>query len=278
MVHSEPWGGIAITPFVRSVAIRSSYGLPLVAVVVSLPILWWTRAWDDPARARANRCALLYAVVFFPGIFPSAIWSHLAFVLIPALLLFVFLADRLETGLRRAWPENPWPHRGLHATAVLIASVAFVVSFRITVDLARWNSIPLGLERGSLLVSERDVGLLGGSVRFVEACAREDEPILALPDIPVVYFLTNRPNPTPYDLTIPGNVNGGLIARRIDDVPIRCIVMNPQMYPEFPAFKILFPGLARHIEQTFVGKEIIEGGDSRWVGLVRRDHSAGDLR
>jgi hypothetical protein len=161
--------------------------------------------------------------------------------------------------------------RALDATLVAAALFGLLFAFQISRGLARWNTVPLGLERATLKVSPRDVGLLGGAVRFVDSCAAQDEPILALPDIPIVYFLTDRPNPTPYDLTIPGNVDGGLIARRIDSVPIRCIVMNPQMYPEFPAFKILFPGLAHHVEQQFVGQEIIEGGGSRWVGLVRRE-------
>ncbi|MBW2231208.1 MAG: glycosyltransferase family 39 protein [Deltaproteobacteria bacterium] len=269
LVHGEPWAGITIVPWFRSFAIRASYGLPLLAVLVSLPVLWGTRGWDDTEPARANRCALLFGVLFFPGIFPSAIWSHLAFVGVPTLLLFSFLADRLESALDRLAPGTSWPGWSLRGAAGVLALVATVVCIRISRDVARWNPVSLELPRASLRVSEQQADLLGGAVRFVNRCAQEDEPILALPDIPIVYFLTNRPNASPYDLTIPGNVDGALIAQRIDEVPIRCIVMNPQMYPEFPAFKLLFPVLARHIELNFVRDEMIVGGRSHWVGLVR---------
>jgi len=51
---------------------------------------------------------------------------------------------------------------------------------------------------------------------------------------------------------------------------VRCAVLNPQMYPEFPPFEQLFPDLAQHLEARFrIGREI-RGGQTRWLGLVRR--------
>jgi hypothetical protein len=114
------------------------------------------------------------------------------------------------------------------------------------------------------------VALYRGSVRFIEQCAAPGAPILALPDIPILYFLSDHPSPTRYDLTIPGHVDGPGIAAALDATGTRCVVYNPQMYPEFPPFTTLFPELARHIEREFGPARFIEYGDTRWIGMVRR--------
>jgi hypothetical protein len=269
LIHDETLLGMKITPLVRSLAIRLSYGVPLLAVLASPIVLWRTQRWRDAGRERAARTSVVFAVVFFPGIFPSAIWSHLAFVTIPVLLLFAFIADRVDDGLRRGSgggvPVAIW--RGAFALIVLTSLVVAVVT---SANVARWNPHPLELERASLRVSERDLGLFRGAHEFVAECAAPGDPIFVAPDIPAVYFLTDRANPTPYDLTIPGNVDGGLIIRRLEETQTRCIVFNPRMYPEFPPFGSLFPQLARYIETQYTGKKVIEAGDSRWIGFERR--------
>jgi hypothetical protein len=120
-------------------------------------------------------------------------------------------------------------------------------------------------------VSARELGLYRGAIDFVEGCAAPDEPILALPDIPIVWFLTDRPNPSPYDLAIPGNVDGGVIVRRMRAAGVRCAVLNTQTYPEFPPFKQLFPGVVRALERGFRTERVIDAGGTRWLGLVAVD-------
>ncbi len=263
LIHGEPFVGIPISPMLRSLAIRASYGVPLLTLAAALYSLRGLGEAEDPARARAIRAAVVFACVFAPGIFPSAIWSHLAFVLIPITLLYPLLASTLDDRLAGS---GVW--RGV---VIGFALLAIGMSAALTLSIMGWNGVDPKLERASLRVSEREAGLYGGSVRFIEACAEPGAPIFAAPDIPIIYFLTDHPNPTKYDLTIPGHVNGPLIAGQLERTRTRCIVYNPQMYPEFPPFKLLFPKLAAYIEKNYEWTETIQGGDTKWSGLTRVD-------
>ena len=129
---------------------------------------------------------------------------------------------------------------------------------------------PLGLERASLFVSARDRDLLRGAVDFIEKCSEPGEPTLALPDIPILYFLADRPNPSPFDLAIPGNVDGGEIIEGAETAGVRCAVLNPRMYPEFPGLEVLFPGLSRYLASHFHTSREIRGGQALWLGLSRK--------
>ncbi len=272
LIRGEPFLGLLpTTPLVRSLAIRASYGVPMLCLIISALLLWRARLWGGDDQRRAARSVLLFAVIFFPGIFPSAIWSHLAFVLIPILPLFGFIADRVELGLAELKTGGrgltiAW--RGLLALAMLLCTLGCV---RASLDIMRWNPIPLNLERAKLRVSERQAALFHGAHEFVEGCSDVNDAIFVAPDMPAVYFLSARANPSPYDLTIPGNVDGQLIARRLEESDTRCIVFSPQMYPEFPPFTQLFPHLSRYIATHYRREKVIRGGDTEWWGLVRRE-------
>jgi len=276
LIHGEPLAGVTITEGIRSAATRLSYGLPIALLVASLALLGRTGAWPPGPRRRATRATIVFAALFALGIFPSAIWSHLAFVMPPLLLLAALMIERAEAALRsgagRARRRARLVWRG---GGIAIGLAIGVVCVDVGRSVGRWNPEPLGLERAHVRVSTRDRALYRGAVDFVDACAAPGEPILALPDIPVIWFLTDRPNPSPYDLAIPGNVDGSLIVERMHASGVRCVVMNPQMYPEFPPFKQLFPQLARALEREFRGERVIEGGGTKWVGLVRRDQGPG---
>jgi hypothetical protein len=271
LIHGESMQGVEFAPWLREMTIRLSYGLTILAVLISPIVLYLTRTWGTPGQQRAARGAVVFAVVFFPAIFPSAIWSHLAFVLVPTGLLTSFLAERAERALERSGERRRGLLLALRAAGALVVLLMAALCLRVSLDTARWNDVALGIERANVRVSERIAGLMRGSLEFVEACADPDEPILAVPDIPIVYFITDRPNPSPFDLTIPGQVDGRLIERQLVAQDVRCIVYNPQMYPEFPPMAQLFPDLFRFIQVEFEGERVIRGGDTEWAGLVRRE-------
>jgi len=268
LVHGVPFAGIETTPTMRSLSIRASYGLPLLALVLAPVLLFLTRRNDEGANARrAARTAVLFALIFAPGIFPSAVWSHLAFVMIPILLLFALIGDRVESLLRprsRA-AATVWLSLGTALTGAALV-IASLTAFSVT----QFYPEPLGLERASLFVSQRDRDLLRGAVDFTENCSEPGQPILVLPDIPIVYFLANRPNPSPFDLAIPGNVDAGEIIRSAEDAGVHCAVLNPRMYPEFPGLEVLFPALPRYLDQRFHPSREIRGGQTLWLGLSRK--------
>lgn len=95
--------------------------------------------------------------------------------------------------------------------------------------------------------------------------------MFAAPDLPVLYFLADRSNPTRFDLVIPGNVSGAEIVASLEATGTRCVVYNPGMYLQFPPFAELFPEVAAHLESSFRPAVRLGSGDAAWQGLVRRE-------
>jgi hypothetical protein len=222
----------------------------------------------EPER-RGARAVVVFAALFSLGIFPSAIWSHLAFVLPPILLVIALIGDRAERQLQRRWRPIARIRTGLFA-ALLIGAV--IGGARICGDIRRWYAVPIGVTRASLLVSADQAALYRGATRFIEGCAGPDEPIFVAPILPLLYFVTDRPNPTPYDLTIPGSVDPHLIVERLEATKTRCLVYDPKMYLEYPPLDELFPELARYLNAAYRRAEVIRGGARTWYGLVRREN------
>ncbi len=267
LMRGEPILGLPISPLLLGLAIRLSYIIPLTLLSAGPLVLWLTRNTDPPGKRRGSRAIVLFSLFFFPGIFPSAIWSHLAFVVPPILLVASLVGDRVDLRLTRGRRPAAWIWRALIAT---IAVGGALCTARIAHDIRRWYPIPLEVPRASLLVSTDQAALYRGATEFLDRCADPGEPIFVAPDLPILYFLANRPNPTPYDLTIPGNVDGPLIADLLQAQQTRCLVYNPRMYPEFPPFEQLFPDLDHYLRTNYERAEVIKGGDTVWYGLTRR--------
>ena len=266
LIRGEPFLGGNVSPLLRSISIRLSYGVPLAALAAGPVLLWLTRLEGSPEARRAARTSVVFALLLFLGIFPSAIWSHLAFVVPPALLLITFVGDRCEGFLAQRMPKLSWGPRAIPAVVLLVCAA---VSLHVTADLRRWYAEPLGLPRATVRVSEDQAALLRDAHAFIEDCAGPDEAIFVAPDIPILYVLSRRPNPTPHDLIIPGDVDAALIIESLEADRTRCVVYNPRMYPEFPPFETLFPELARYLGANYTRSRQIRGEATVWLGLVR---------
>jgi hypothetical protein len=266
LMRGETILGQPISPLFRELAIRVSYGLPVAMLVAAPVVLLLTGRESTQAIRNEARAIVVFAWLYSLGIFPSAIWSHLAFVLAPILLVSALLGDRVEAALRR---RRRTAARIWTVLATAIVASAVVAAVRVSGDIRRWYPVPIGLPRASLFVSAERAALYRDASAFIESCAEEDDPIFVAPDIPLLYFISDRRNPTPYDLTIPGDVDGRLIIERLEASRTRCVVFNPRMYPEFPPFGDLFPELARYLGRAYHRTEIIGGGGAEWYGLVR---------
>lgn len=257
--------GVGMSPELRSAAIRLAYGGALATLLGGALLLGLDRR-DAPAERRAARCVVVFAGLLFLGIFPSAIWSHLAYVLAPVLLLFALVAERVASAAGRVGPALG---RAVAVGCAAFCAAALAVGVHISVDLRGWYPEPLGVERGSLYVSSDQRALLGGAARFLTSCAQPAEPVFVAPDMPLVYFLADRRNPTPYDLIIPGAIDGALIVQRLVSTQTSCIVYNPVMYLQFAAFDELFPEVAAHLASDYRRETVIAGAHASWWGLVR---------
>jgi hypothetical protein len=269
LLQGEAFAGFRVTPWVRSISIRASYGIPILAMGASILFLLFPKGKVDRRVRRTSRSAVLFAVVFSLGIFPSAIWSHLAFVTVPILLLLGFCADRIETLFTsRSFGLGIM---GWRASVGLLALLATGAGTYSALAVMRWNPEALDLDRArGLYVSPRSHSLVTGAVEYLDRCARPGEPILVLPDIPIIYFLADRPNPSPFDLAIPGAVDGQMIIVRSEEAGVRCAVVNPKIYPEFPALGEIYPRVHNYLAQGFQTVEVIKAGDSRWLGMYRK--------
>jgi 4-amino-4-deoxy-L-arabinose transferase-like glycosyltransferase len=267
LMRGEPVLGSAISPFLLGMSIRLSYALPLAILATSPLLLWLARRSEAASQRRAERAIVSYALLFFLGIFPSCVWSHLAFVLAPSLVLIAILGDRIESVLLGRGPAAAWAWRGVLALGVAVAALSMA---EIGSEIRRWYPVPSQIPQATLRLAADQAELLRGATEFVETCSDASDPIFVAPDIPLVYFLSGRSNPSPYDLLIPGNMDSELIIRRLEAEQTRCLVYNPRMYPEFPPFEELFPELSRYIHTKYRLSEIIQGGSNEWHGLVRR--------
>ena len=268
LVHGQPFLGLTVDGSLRSAAIRISYGTPLVVLMGGL--IWLGRSFRQPESSSrvAIRSVIVFASLFSLGIFPSAIWSHLAFVLPPISLVAVLLADRFTRWLSSLQsPGGLWTWRfGVAAGSIFLLAILVARAQ----DVTRWNSEPLNLERAHLMVSGHTASLLREAVEYVDDCARPGEAIVALPDIPVIWFLADRPNVSRFDLAIPGAVDGDEIVLGMQSSAVRCVVMNPHMYPEFPPFKVLYPNVAAHLEEKYGVGRVLSPAEPHWFGMVRR--------
>jgi len=265
LVRGEQLLGVGISPGVRGAAIRLAYGGALAAGAAAALV-------GGPRGGAAGRDALRAGVVFgallFLGIFPSAIWSHLAFVAAPVRLVLVGVLDRTDRALAGRSAIAAWLWRGAWCGVALVAAVA---AARISADEMRWYPLPLGIARGSLRLAPEQRGLLRGATRFLSQCAPPGEPVFAAPDLPVLYFLAERSNPTRFDLVIPGNVSGAEIVAALERTRTRCVVYNPGMYLQFRPFAELLPEVAEYLASEFRSAASFRAGESAWQGLVRRD-------
>ena len=181
------------------------------------------------------------------------------------------LSDSADRTLGNRSRRILWTWRGF-VSALLLCAV--IVALAVPGAVRRWNPLPMGTPRASVFVSAEKRALHRGALRFIEKCAAPGEPIFAAPVLPVLYFLSDRPNPTPYDLTIPGNVDGGRIIGDLERTRTRCLVYDPNMYLEYPPFEELFPELDRYLKDGYRSVLEIRAGGQRWRALIRRESDA----
>ncbi len=250
------------------VGIRVGYGCAYLALVAA-PLLLVDRVRSpDPATRNAARAVLPFAALFFLGIFPSAIWSHLVVVLVPLLIVLALLAKRVGDLTDRLGPASVWVRR---AMMVLLASGAVATVVKGSKNLREWHSEPLGLAGASVRVDPHQAALWRDAAAFLGACAEGDPTVFVAPDMPLLYVLTGKRNPTPFDLIIPGNVEDDVIVERLRAAQTRCVVFNPRMYPQFAPFDRLFPQTAAYFTSAFEVKRRLGAGDAAWLCLERTE-------
>jgi hypothetical protein len=272
LIRGETLLGFPISPLLRSAVVRIAYGGVLVLLALAPLVLYATREGASLEARRAARTLYVASGLVFLGMFPSAIWSHLVAVMPPLLLLGVIVASRVYDAAARAAQAQRlrWLARSMAIATGALAIVVTLATLRVIADFSRWHDTPLDLDRASLHVSPDDAALLEGAVGYLERCAAPGEPIFVAPDLPLVYFLTDRPNPTPYEMHIPGDVDSDLLIERLEASRTRCALYNPKMYVHFEPLEKVFPAIPAYLAAEFETAEKIHAGGREWLGLVRK--------
>jgi hypothetical protein len=265
MLRGEPWA----TPAMLSALVRVFYGLAYVALVLAAVQLAY--ALRRPGReAAARKVALPFALLFWLGLYPTAIWSHLAAVLPPLLLPLAIAAARSFEMLRQ---RSARLSAGAGWAAGAAAALTVVVTFFGAFALRAEYRTPFGVRGATLRVPEADASLYGEADRFLRSCAAPEERVFVLPDLPLLYVTTGRRNPTPFDLVIPGEVSEATIIGRLQSSRVRCAVRSRRSSLQFPEFSSLFPELDAWLTDRFEVSETVRSGDVEWQLLrLREEH------
>lgn len=270
-LRGEALLGVPLSESVRWILIRLGYGGALLVLASGWVILLVHFRRCAPETRLARVAVMVFGQLMFLGLFPSAIWSHLAAV-IPPVLIVGAMASAALTELSPSLPVVVRRTAGLASCAICV--LAFVSAAQITRDVRRWNPAPTDLPGATLSVPEQDAQQLRAAVEFLHSCAAPDEPIFVAPDLPALYFLSERHNATPYEMLIPGDIDEDVLIDALDTSRTDCIVYNPNMYSHFAPLSEDLPDFVRWMNESFAVQAEIGSGQRLWLGLVR---SARDL-
>ena len=264
-MRGEPFFGVPPSAALRSAVVRLGYG-GTMGLLLFAPLVLFSLRKASVRAVRSARAIVVFAAFLFFGIFPSAIWSHLAFIVAPVLPILGIAGDRVDRGIAAQHQWWAWVWRtGWIATALAL----LIVGVRMSADIRRWHPQPTQLRGVTVSVAPHIAQDYQRAAAFIERCADPGAPIFVAPDMPMLYVVTGRPNPTPFDLTIPGNVDGPAIVEILEETRTRCVVYKPEMYAQFAPFETLFPTLVQHLETAYTRAEVLRKGPPPWYGLIR---------
>jgi hypothetical protein len=243
-VHGATPFGVRIDAPIRNATIRLFYcgGIATALAAFAIALLGRGRV-----RFAVWACST-HAALFSLGLFPSAIWLHLAYVLPPLLLVLAWLGQSALAWCRRRSTQTAFAARAVLAA---LAVAGTLPALRFPVDLRAWNDTPLELPGVSVHLAANRAQPLRDANAFLVDCAAPGDPVFVMPAVPLLYVTSGRRNPTAYDLTIPGNVREDEIVNDLERAGVDCIVRDPRMPLEYPDFVSLFPGLERYLRERF---------------------------
>ena len=208
-----------LAPFVGGVNQTALFSPPealdLLPVTAGGLAMWW--GW----RGTATRHPLFawYALAgwfLFLTEYPRMDVAHLAWSAPLLLVMGAIAVDHLsvQTGV-------------LAMTAVVLGSIPALV----------WRTEPLRKEvvpfTEGVLVPPRTAADIAATVRDIQARTQPGEAIFVYPSSPLLYVLSDRPNPTRYDHLYPGAAPPGEVVRIIQQLREVRVVVTSDFWPQF---------------------------------------------
>jgi len=203
-------------------------------------------------------------------------YYHLAPILFPA---YVLGSDWIARAWRRWVPARLGALAGPLAYALVasvLASSLFVHEFDRAVRRALDRTNEVEIVPGGPLIDRAQ--FLDDLVADVRRRTRPDEPIVVLPWHPIVYFLTERANPTKYDWLFPGYLTTEPAVEAfldaIDRSRTRVVVYSPISIDGLPdrSLAAFAPEIDRYLRDRF---EPVKRYGRFWVMTRRADAGEG---
>lgn len=180
------------------------------------------------------------------------------FVIVPALSYYSLGAQIRKTRLRR-----------LSAVMLALAPIALAATqtfsgneyFDGTPAMIRGRNTRLDVPGGHLILLKSEADEIAGALEFINKNSDPGEPILVAPDASLFYFLSDRPNPTPYDLMeagcfVPPEKQEWVCQQLRNHPPALVVYRNQEHLTEGRRFEAWAPQIYTFIRENYqnVGK------------------------
>ncbi|RME43379.1 MAG: hypothetical protein D6795_19555 [Deltaproteobacteria bacterium] len=232
---------------------------PLVYLLTAGWLLW--RRWRGRGGNGALTLTMLFGVLTYQQDLRRSDIPHLLQCITPAWLLLVAWLEALygkPTGRSGRWASRIRTLVGVGVTAGALLLLCRIDAFDLPHSILsiRGKGYPLDLPRGRVILRRERGEVIEGVIAEI-ARLPEGVPIVALPDIPLVYFLAGRTNPLFFELFRPGHLDEAQELRtieRIEAIAPRLIVYDQQHLTdgrEENRFEHRFPHLYRYILRNY---------------------------
>ena len=264
------------------------YGPPLVLLTAIGVLLqrYWSRRDDT------NTLRVLFVTLVAGGMFHQAFWrtsmeNHVK-VIAPILVLACLLLWLGARALRRLGVDHPrlWPLAILGGLVLLALPALYVrealfspVRFYVGApSVLRDELVELKLPGGSVYAPPYWAAPTEQAARYIRAHTSPGEPIFVIPFAPMLYVLTDRPNPSYFEWVLPAEpaVYPDLEPRILADLERarpRYVVFEdfPLDRREDRRFRHYAPALARYITDRYRLEAKFEDHEVYYQILRRRD-------
>ncbi len=193
-----PTGVIQATRLIERLHVLLYWFPPLIAILGVTLALTRGDTKDDARRGRVHGgllSVLLVCFFVFCGIFPRADFNHLINVYQPIVIAGV---STFAVLLDRRHPSLPWFRRAVGAGLAVVLVLYFVVSSYWYYALIHTMSFDVEGSRGGVKISPPEASSLRQVLRNLERLSPPGEPLLTIPDIAMLNFLSKRPMPSVY--------------------------------------------------------------------------------
>lgn len=208
--------------------------LPLAALLAAT--VWCINAPPDALRWRVGWLTVAGALMFLAE-YPRMDTIHLAWSAPLALGAGAFVLDRIHSMLCPRWSLGSTGAVVLALTLVLVPAATTLSIVNVRVDslldpfdksrLASFTPVQDVNAADGVLVKQNDQATLVAVARYVGGMTRPGEPIFVYPTSPLLYVMTDRPNPTRFAHLYPGAATSDQLSQVVSALEnVRVAVVN----------------------------------------------------